>query len=87
MKTWTRDGVLPVIAVMAIIAVVLVIGLMIVAYLTLDMLLVLFLAGAGFYLLVRPQYLSGLPAQWKVIIPIMLILLAVLVWSGILGVG
>jgi hypothetical protein len=87
MKKWSSEAALPVLIVFAIIGVVLLIGLMVVAFLTLKMILVLFLGGAGLLLLIRPHYLSGLSPTMKVLVPMVFIVLAVLVYSGILEVG
>lgn len=88
MKSWANESaVLPVLVVFAIIGVILLIGLMVVAYFTLKMILVLFLGGAGLLLLFKPQYLSGLSPSMRVLVPMILMGLAVLVYSGLLEVG
>ena len=85
MKQWNMNGVLPLIAVVAIV-VVLAIGLMIVLFLTLKMILVLILGGAGLYLLLKPNVLAGMPPWARIGVPLMLMFMAVLVYSEVLEV-
>ena len=87
MKKWNMEGVLPLIAVLVIIGVVLAIGLMIVAFFTLKMLLVLLLGGSGLYLLIKPSILTGLPPWARIGVPLTLMAMAVLVYSEVLELG
>ena len=87
MKKWNKEGVLPLLAVLVIIGVVLVIGLMIVAFLTLKMLLVLILGGSGLYLLIKPSILTGLPPWARIGVPLMLMFMAILVYTEVLEIG
>jgi hypothetical protein len=87
LKLWNKDGVLPLLAVLVIIGVVLVMGMMIVAFLTLKMLLVLLLGGSGLYLFIRPDRLTGLPAWAKMGVPLILMAMAILVYTEVLEIG
>ncbi len=82
-----QKGALPMLAVLVIIgAVLLFVGLIVIA-ITIQAILALFLAGAGVYLLLRPERMAGMPQMAKLAVPIILIVLAIGVFGGWWEVG
>ena len=81
MRTNT-EGAFPLLLIIVVLAIILLFGGMILAYLTMKMWLTLLLVGAGLYLFVKPNLLSGLPATAKWAVPIVLIVLGILVYAG-----
>jgi hypothetical protein len=76
------EGAIPLLLIGIVLVIILLFGGMILAYLTMKMWLTLLLVGAGLYLLVKPQPMSGLPATAKWLIPVVLIVLGILVYAG-----
>ena len=84
-----ENGFLPVMGmvILVVIAILLVMSVMVVAFFTLSMILTLLFVGAGVYLFINPKLLQSLGPTAKFAVPIGLILLGVLVYTGILEVG
>ena len=76
-------GFLPLIAILVIVGIgLLLVGWVIVA-LTMKSMIAILLVGAGVYLYVRPSATSGMGAQAKIAVPLVLILLGVLLYAGV----
>jgi len=76
-------GFLPLIAILVIVGIgLLLVGWVIVA-LTMKSMIAILLVGAGIYLFVRPSATSGMGAQAKIAVPLVLILLGVLFYAGV----
>jgi hypothetical protein len=75
-------GALPLLVIVVILGILLLFGGVILAYLTMKMWLTLLLIGAGLYLLIKPNLLSGVGATGKWAIPLVLIVLGIAVYGG-----
>ena len=80
--TARQDAAVPVLAILVLVGIaLLLVGLVVIA-ITLQAILALFLVAMGGYLFFRPERLSGYGPTARMVIPILLILLAILVYSG-----
>ena len=77
-----NQGALPLLVIVVIVGILLFFGGVILAWFTMKMWLTLLLVGVGIYLLVKPNLLSGVPAQAKWLIPLVLIVLGIAVYGG-----
>lgn len=73
-------GALPILAVLVIIGIVLLLAGWIIIALTMKSMIAILLIGAGVYLLIRPQGLTG---QSRTLVPIALILIGVFFYAGV----
>lgn len=80
------QGVLPLIGLLVLLVIVgiglLVVGWIVVAF-TMKSVIAILLVGMGLYLFVKPSAVSSMGAQAKVAVPLILIVLGILVYSGV----
>lgn len=76
------QGALPLLVIVVIVGILLLFGGVILAWFTMKMWLTLLLVGAGLYLLIKPNLLTGVPAAGKWAIPLVLIVLGIAVYGG-----
>ena len=76
------DGALPMVVIVVIIGFIMLIVALFAIAITLQVILALFLVGAGMYLLLRSDKIAGLGNTAKIVVPFALIVLGIAVYGG-----